>query len=72
MCKNNFITSSVTNFRRVRIVAEDTITFVNILPSIRLSVCVFTRISVASTGRISVKFDIEDFYENLSRNSKFS
>jgi hypothetical protein len=34
--------------------------------SIRLSEC----ISAVPTGRISVKFDIVDFYENLSRKSE--
>ena len=35
--------------------------------SVRLSAC----ISAAVTGRIFVKFDIEVFYENLSRSSRF-
>jgi hypothetical protein len=30
-----------------------------------------SRISVAPTGRISMKFGIEDFYENVPRKSKF-
>jgi hypothetical protein len=34
--------------------------------SVRLS----ARISAAPTGRISVKFDINNFYENVLRNSK--
>jgi hypothetical protein len=37
----------------------------------RLSVCLPACISTAPTGRNSVKFRIEDFYKNLSRNSKF-
>jgi hypothetical protein len=32
---------------------------------------VFPSISAAGTGRISVKFDFGDFYENLSSKSKF-
>jgi hypothetical protein len=35
--------------------------------STRLSAC----ISAIPTGRIFVKFDIVDFYENLSKTSKF-
>jgi len=31
----------------------------------------FARISTAPGGQVFVKFDIEDFYENLSGNSKF-
>jgi hypothetical protein len=39
----------------------------------RLSVYVrlYGRISAVSTGRIYVKFDSVDFYENLSRKPKF-
>jgi hypothetical protein len=31
----------------------------------------YTRISTVPAGRISVRLDIEDFYEYLSRNSRF-
>jgi hypothetical protein len=36
-----------------------------------LSVCLSACISTARTGRISVKFRIKDFQENLSRKPKF-
>jgi hypothetical protein len=38
--------------------------------AIHLAICPHVT-SMASIGRIFVNFDIEDFYENLSRNSKF-
>jgi hypothetical protein len=38
---------------------------------IRLSIHFPTRISATPTGRISLKFDIGDFYEYVSRKSKF-
>jgi len=41
----------------------------SIRPSI--SACMLARIGAASTGRISLKFDTDVFYENLSRTSKF-
>jgi hypothetical protein len=37
-----------------------------LLPSSRLSVCPSAWISAAVTGRISVKFDVRNFYKNLS------
>jgi hypothetical protein len=49
------------SLRRVHIVAKSAYTFVM---SVRLS----AYISAAPTGRISVKFGIEEFHENLSRN----
>jgi hypothetical protein len=56
-------------FRRVRIVAKTPITFVmTVSLSSRLLSCM--RASLA--GRISVKCDIENFYENLSRKYNFS
>jgi len=39
----------------------------SISPSVRLS----APIDSAPTGRISAKFDIDDFYETLPRESKF-
>jgi len=41
------------------------------LGDVHLCVHVSACISLASTGWISMKFDIEDFYENLSRYSKY-
>ena len=46
-------------FRRVLIVAKSTC-------EVR-HVRIFARISAAPTGRISVKFDIEDFHEDLEK-----
>jgi hypothetical protein len=40
-------------------------------PSIHLPAQPSARISAAPIGQIPVKFDIEGFYENLSRKSKF-
>jgi hypothetical protein len=51
-------------FRRVRINVEKWLTFV---VCVRLSMC----ITSALIERNFLKFDIEDFYENLPRNSKF-
>jgi len=48
-------------FRRVRIVAKSAYYFRHVYPS----VCLSASISTAPTGRISVKFDIGDFYGNL-------
>jgi hypothetical protein len=56
---------NTTLFRRVRMTRKAPGSFV-------ISVCPPSYISEASTGRISVKFNIGDFYENLSRNSKLS
>jgi hypothetical protein len=43
----------------------------SVRPSACLPAHLSARISAAPTGRISVKFDIEDFYEDQPRNSKF-
>jgi len=55
--------STLKLFRRVRIFPKSAY----YLRHIRLSACT----SVAVTGRISVKFDIEDFLVNLSWKSRF-
>jgi hypothetical protein len=55
--------STLKLFRRLRIVPKSAY----YLRHIRLSAC----ISAAVTGRISVKFDIEGFFVNLSRKSRF-
>ena len=38
---------------------------------VRPSVCLPTCVSTVPTGRFFVKFDTEEFYKNLPRNSKF-
>jgi hypothetical protein len=52
--------------RSVRVVSKSAYYLRHACPFIRPS----AGISAALTGWISVKFDIEDFYENLSRKSK--
>jgi hypothetical protein len=39
--------------------------------SVCLSTCQFVRIITAPSERFFLKFDIRDFYENLSKDSKF-
>jgi len=51
-CENNFIDSNVTNFRHVRIVAENTITFV-------ISVHLYVFLSVCS--HVSVRLPLDGF-----------
>ena len=52
--------------RRVRVNSEK-----RLLASSRLSVCLPVCVGVSPTGRILVKFNIGDLYENMSRNSDF-
>jgi hypothetical protein len=44
---------------------------VSVSASVLVSVSAFSCINAAPTGRISMKTSMDDFYENLSRNSKF-
>jgi hypothetical protein len=56
---------NMTLLWRVRIMHKAPVSFV-------ISVCPSACISAATTGRISLKFNIGNFYENLLRNSKLS
>jgi hypothetical protein len=51
----------LTDFKRIRLICEKHISFLQI-PSAHL----LARISTADTEKISLKFDMGDFYENLS------
>jgi hypothetical protein len=57
--------------RRVRIVAKSSCSLRHVRPSVclsaSLSVLVLAYINAAPTGQISLKFDIEEFYKNLSQ-----
>jgi hypothetical protein len=56
--------AGLKHFRRDRSAREVPITFVE-------SACLSACIMAAPTGHIFIKFDLVDFYEGLSRKSKF-
>jgi hypothetical protein len=65
---SNYMKGNKSLLRRMRKVTKSAHYIRYVCPSVLLS---YEYITAAPTGRISVKFDIRDFYKNLSINSKF-